>query len=224
MKLRFSERAYRLFELFLIPLEKISFSKILLLNEANFNKQKNFFLVSNHISWWDGFLLRKAQRRFFHKHDLYTFMLESEIIKFPYFRKMGGIGLEPGSAAQSRKIIHQLKNNKRASAYLFYPQGAIFPHYKRPLGFKKGIQLFTKAVEEPSIIPVAMAILPLNDRKPIAFIHLGKNIEGEGLSETKLHTKLERCSTEMLDRFEALSSQEGEKTVETLVAQGAELC
>ena len=51
--------------------------------------------VANHVSWWDGFLLRAVQRRLRPDAAFVTVMSAAQLDRFPFFRWLGAIGVDP---------------------------------------------------------------------------------------------------------------------------------
>ena len=69
-------------------------------------------LVANHMSWWDGFFLIHLQQQLWPETPHYSVMLESELRKFPFFRKIGAIGVEPTEPVRTAHVFSALKRLK----------------------------------------------------------------------------------------------------------------
>jgi 1-acyl-sn-glycerol-3-phosphate acyltransferase len=133
-------------------------------------------LVPNHISWWDGFFCFEIQRRLRPGSGIYSLMLESELRKFPVLRKVGCFGMDPGNPISVRRAFKEFKNLIATNPYrtlTYFPQGAIRPQGQRPLGFKRGIELFSQMGGDVQCVPVALQIEPMTAQRPVAFIHAG---------------------------------------------------
>lgn len=129
---------------------------------------------ANHVSWWDGFLIRRFHQAF-RMGSLYTVMLEAELRRHPSLRRAGAMGLEPASLASVRALIRDLeeRSGEPGVGVAFFPQGRIWPSYRRPLALEGGVRLVARALKSPWLVPVGLHIEPLNHRRPTAFVAAG---------------------------------------------------
>ncbi len=166
-------------------------------------------LVANHVSWWDGFLLMELQRVLRPDAPFSTIMLESELRKSPFLRRIGTIGIDPDSPATMLSAMRELSERVKArpdSMVFFFPQGRIWPSWKRPLGFKRGVEVFAKAIGEVVVLPVGLHIEPLNRLSPHAFLRAGEpSMDGDVSS-----VELEKLVESELDEIFGLVSDYGE--------------
>ncbi|MEO9225890.1 MAG: 1-acyl-sn-glycerol-3-phosphate acyltransferase, partial [Gemmatimonadaceae bacterium] len=115
-------------------------------------------LVANHVSWWDGFLLREVQRELRPQSVLYTLALERELREHPVLRLTGGIGVDPASPASILGAVRRFEHKRQEfphAVFAYFPQGSIAPSYKRPLAFRRGVELFARAIAPLTVLPVA---------------------------------------------------------------------
>ena len=136
-------------------------------------------LVANHVSWWDGFLLRALQRRLRPGAHLHTVMLERELAKNPWFRLMGCHGLVPGDRSSWKSILGTIAVEAAVRPDLcvsFFPQGRIWPAQKRPLGFRRGLEQLIGTLPDPIVVPVALRFEPLNTLSPHVFVRVGEPV------------------------------------------------
>lgn len=134
-------------------------------------------LIGNHISNWDGFLFREIQKRMRPEWPIYSIMLEAELRRYPLIRRLGGIGIDPaspGSVAGAVRAVRTLRRNGPGFFLSYFPQGRIFPSFKRPLGFQPGIDLFLKALAPATLIPVGIHMEPMKKLAPALFASLGR--------------------------------------------------
>ena len=132
--------------------------------------------VANHTSWWDGFLLMELRRALRPSAPFHTIMLENELAKSPFLRKIGAIEIDPSSPGSIRSAMTELavRVRDRPDSFVFYfPQGRIWPSRKRPLGFKAGIERFIEAIGDAVVLPVAIHFEPLRKASPSAFLSVG---------------------------------------------------
>ncbi len=136
-------------------------------------------LYGNHASNWDGFLYRRLQRKLRPGSPLYSVMLESELRRFPLFRRLGGIGIDPGSPGSAARVLRSLRELRgRGSGFCLtvFPQGSTFPVTKRPLGFREGLLAFARALAPVTLLPVALRYELLGSLRPRAFVRVGAAI------------------------------------------------
>lgn len=136
-------------------------------------------LAANHVSWWDGFLLREVQRRLQPAAPLFTVMLERELARAPFLRRLGAVPLDPSRPASVRAVFRALREERRrepAPLVAWFPQGRIEPSWKRPLKLRPGIPALARALAPCSIVPVALHLEPLTTPAPTAFVSVGTPI------------------------------------------------
>lgn len=133
-------------------------------------------LVANHVSWWDGFLLREVHRRIRPGAPLHVVMTERELRRNPVFRWMGAVPLDDGPLA-ARRLLNDLQERRRARHDVvigFFPQGRIWPSHRRPLGFRRGVTWLAARLAPIAVVPVGLHLEPLNRPGPAAFVSVGR--------------------------------------------------
>jgi len=168
-------------------------------------------LVANHVSWWDGFLLREVHRALRPRAPLHTVMLESELGRRPMLKRLGAVGLDPGNAASSAHCIRVLQDrleHRPDSVIAFFPQGRIWPMHRRPLQFQRGVELFARKLPSADLLPVAIHIEPLNRVSPTAFLLAGPIMTGGRAPDASL---LESAVEHQLDNVLRFLSEHGER-------------
>lgn len=164
-------------------------------------------LASNHVSWWDAFTLRELHRALRPDAPLYTVMLESELRRFPFFRWLGAVGVEPGRPSSLLRCVRFLTARaaeRRDLVVLFFPQGRIWPSHRRPLGFEGGAALLARTLGAV-VLPVAQHVEPLSRVRPTAMISVGEPLEAE-----EVEGELEGRVEEEADRILAFLARHGE--------------
>jgi 1-acyl-sn-glycerol-3-phosphate acyltransferase len=172
-------------------------------------------LVANHMSWWDGFLLRDLQKALRPAAPLYTVMMERELRRNPWFRLMGALPLRHGSSSSLLSLLRSVRRiaaTRSDAVFAFFPQGCIWPSGRRPLGFLRGVELMARAAAPCSMVPVALHIEPLNHAKPTAFIAMGPaiHVPEEGVTAASL----EAAVSARLDAIRAILDEHGERAVQ----------
>jgi 1-acyl-sn-glycerol-3-phosphate acyltransferase len=168
-------------------------------------------LISNHVSWWDGFLLREVHRALRPRAPLHTVMLESELNRHRMFRTLGAVGIDPENAASIARCIRVLKDrleHRPDSVVAFFPQGRIWPTHRRPLQFRRGVELFARHLPSADLLPVAIHIEPLNRVSPTAFLLGGPIRAGGSVSDAPL---LEEAVERQLDEIFRFVGEHGEQ-------------
>jgi len=140
-------------------------------------------VVSNHMSWWDAFVLLKLQKVVRPRSAIYTIALEETLQANPFLGRVGLIPLNPLHPSGLRSLLrrvreildrHRLKRQESGPLFLFFPQGKIRPAWAQPLEFKAGVGLLQKEFEDGGlIVPVGIMIEPLNQKRPSVFVSCG---------------------------------------------------
>jgi len=181
-------------------------------------------LVSNHTSWWDGFILRDVQRGVRPRGRLFTLMTTRELRRHPYLRWMGCVGLEPGNAASVLRAFRRLRDEARRdrdAVFAVFPQGSIWPPTRRPLGFERGVATLAKRLAPVTIVPIGITLEPLNRAAPTAFVSTGRAIHAvDGAPDA---ATLERAVEAELDAIRWFLDESGEDAVHRWPRAGAPL-
>lgn len=220
---RFHPLAAMIFESFLSPLRKFRLGGLHILNApAALPGDRPVILVGNHVSNWDGFLFREIQKSLFRKWPVYSIMLEEELARYPMIRLLGGIGIDPASPASvagALRSLRAMRARKQRFFLSYFPQGRIFPSFKRPLGFRPGIDLFVKAVAPATLIPVGIHLEPMKKLAPTAFLSMGKPMSLQRAAP--VHRILEDLVQAEIDRIHDMLSRHGEDAPAQLAARAS---
>lgn len=136
------------------------------------DKNLPVLLISNHISWWDGFwamyLNLKVLKRKFH-----FMMLEEQLKKYWFFNYTGAFSINKKSRnmIESLNYYRDLLDNKK-NMVLIFPQGEIQSMHNQKFTFEKGLERILKN-KEGKIQIVFLANLPdyFSNPKPGLFQH-----------------------------------------------------
>ena len=180
----FSPLALGLFDLFFTPWKAARIRATLVRGlPERLHPDRPLLVVANHASWWDAFLLREVRTLLRPRAPIYTLMSEGELARRPFLRRLGAIGIEPGSAGSVLRAIRTLRRRVEArpdSVILFFPQGRIWPTHRRPLGFQRGVETFARQLRPLTVLPVALHLEPLTAAAPTAFLSAGPAIDCDG--------------------------------------------
>jgi 1-acyl-sn-glycerol-3-phosphate acyltransferase len=161
-------------------------------------------LVSNHLSWWDGFFLSEIQRRLFPRRPLYTFMLETELERFPVFRKIGVTGIrhdQPATLLRAFRALKKMRSTEAEFCVSFFPQGQLYLQEAGARGFKRGIETLIRSLHPVQVLPIAIRIEPLRSPRPTAIIRAGSAIRSDDrpVSAGLLEDRIETLRLEILE-------------------------
>lgn len=96
-------------------------------------------LISNHFSWFDGFIQIPLNFKVF-KRRYHFMMLEKELRKNKFLTQVGASSIVKGKrkSLESLKYAVEILQNKE-NLFLFFPQGAIQSVYTKEFTFEKGL-------------------------------------------------------------------------------------
>ena len=163
--------ARALFDPYLRRLFRRHFHALRLLGEApRPDPALPLLIVPNHGSWWDGFFLYFLNARLLGRR-LHLMMLEEQLQRFPFFRRIGAFGIRPGSrgavAAALDYSVSVLADP--ANALCLFPQGRMRHPAARPLDFRHGLGRILRRNGGPlTLLPLAMACDFYEDQRPEA--------------------------------------------------------
>lgn len=183
MESRFSPLHVRAFEAFFRPWRDRRVRTLMAGLPRDLPNDLPLLLASNHVSWWDPFTLREMQRILRPSSPVFVVMLERELARRPYFRRMGVHGIKPGSGASLRACIRQLRarlQERPDGSVVFFPQGRIWPSFRRPLGFHPGIGLLARELAPLVVLPVGLHVEPLNSTRSTVFASAAEPIRVDG--------------------------------------------
>ncbi len=127
------------FKLYTLWKIKRDFSQRELIHDFR-SEKKAVLLLSNHVSWWDGFWAMyvnlKVLRRKFH-----FMMLEEHLRKHWFFNYTGGFSVSKNSRSlvETIQYTRSLLDNPE-NMVLIFPQGSIQSQHQHDITFQKGIE------------------------------------------------------------------------------------
>jgi 1-acyl-sn-glycerol-3-phosphate acyltransferase len=128
--------------------------------------------LSNHFSWWDGFIVQYLNQRRFGR-DFYFMMLEEQLKKRMFLNRCGGFSVnkQPRDLLKSIQHAAGLLEN-RNNLVLIFPQGRIETKYRYPFRFERGTEEILKRVKNPvQLLLIANVIDYFSHAKPSLFIY-----------------------------------------------------
>jgi 1-acyl-sn-glycerol-3-phosphate acyltransferase len=218
LKPRYSALAFRCFDLFFKPwrARRLTRTRIAGL-PRQLPRDRPLLLVANHTSWWDGFLLRDVHTALRPRAPMYSVMTEAELQRLPLLRLLGAVPLRQASADSLRRLLSGLRAATRErpdTSVLFFPQGRIWPAWRRPLDFHRGVEVVARALAPCYVLPVALHVESLHRSSPAAFVRVGRVMHVP--EQTVTAGMLELAVAEQLDLTADLLAEYGESAAQQL--------
>ncbi len=163
---------------------KKNFSNFYLVNEfPKAEKEKSLILTPNHISWWDGFLIDFVNKNLL-KRKLFIMMLEHQLKKYWFFKKLGAYSIDPEnniSIKETIKYTASISNNPK-NVVVIYPQGEIEPFNPKPENIKRGLKLFINSIKnELYVLPVGFKVQFYKNKKPEVICKFGDMVDANDI-------------------------------------------
>ncbi|MDB5014154.1 MAG: glycerol acyltransferase [Daejeonella sp.] len=108
-------------------------------NEVKFDPNKAILLLSNHFSWWDGFLMFQLNRLYF-KKKFYIMITEENYKKVWFLKYLGSFSVKKGSKSviQTLDFAGKLLDDPQ-NLLLIFPQGKLFSNHTNNIAFERGL-------------------------------------------------------------------------------------
>ncbi len=130
-------------------------------------------VLSNHISWWDGFWMMHLNLKRLHR-KFHFMMLEEQLRKHWYFQYSGAYSVKKNSRSIIESLnysIDLLRNNKHM--VFMFPQGKIHSLYSDSISFESGAQrIIDRSEDELQVLFVANLIDYFSNSKPELFTYI----------------------------------------------------
>lgn len=126
-----------LFERYLSFMFRLHFRSIEIVGEVE-DKGLPILVIANHISWWDGFWILHLNKKKF-KRRLFVMMLEDQLEKNRFLRKIGAFSIKKNSKTAKRSLYYAAeKLTDPRNMVLLFPQGEIRSQHTYPMVFDHG--------------------------------------------------------------------------------------
>lgn len=187
-------------------------------NVPNIDKATSLIITPNHFSWWDGFIVLAVARLYIPK-TFYLMMLEEQLSRYRYFRKLGAFSIDPGHISRVREALRYSIDILRSpdNLIVFYPQGKLESYDRRPLTLQKGIySLIRRTASIASILIVGFKINFYEEKLPEIIVRFGEYF---GCSE--LENYPERFGQAFLKNIERLDQASYERDFDEDIFYGS---
>ena len=161
---------------------------------------------SNHMSWWDGYLVYIISRQVYGLKG-YLMMEVSQLRRYRFFTWAGVFSVDQQNGREAVRSMNYVADEVKAGpgrAVWIFPQGTIMPQERRPLDFHAGLAYLIRRVGKCYVYPVAFRVEYLYDQHPNFLLDVGpaRLFEaGERFDPKKLTAELEADLTAQLDRL-----------------------
>ena len=164
-----------IFSIYLALILKRGFRRIRISSEFTPPKNKSLLIIANHISWWDGFWVFWLNRKLW-KRKFYVMMLEEQLKRHRFLRKLGAFSVNPGKKSVVRSFRYASEILAESNnLLLFYPEGNIGTQYRFPKKFQSGgIDFLLSSSHNSEVIFVANLVDYYSNKKPVLSIYIGR--------------------------------------------------
>jgi len=172
---------YPFFQLYSLFKIRFNFHKVFISGDFN-DKGKSVLLISNHISWWDGFWVVYLNIKLFHR-TFWFMMLEEQLRKNIFLNKAGGYSVRKGSRSVIETLGYtaELLGDKK-NLVLMFPQGKIESIHNQNIRFERGIEyVLKKTVGKVQVLFLVNLIDYFSNQKPGLYMHI-REYEGSDFS------------------------------------------
>ena len=136
-------------------------------------------LISNHISWWDGFWAMYINQKVLHR-KFHFMMLEEQLRKYWFFNFTGGFSVNKStkSIVDTLNYTSGLLKDKE-NMVLIFPQGEIQSLHNQNLQFEKGVERILKNKENAvQVIFLVNLVDYFSNPKPGIYFHIREYVNG----------------------------------------------
>ncbi len=155
-------------------------------NKVTFTDNEAILLLSNHFSWWDGFLLYHLNKIYF-KKKFHIMVLDQTMQKLSFLKYLGAFSV----AKNSRQMLHTIDYaasllNHSDNMVVIFAQGKLYSNFVDVIKFEKGVfRIINKATSKFQYIFAATFIENFEGRKPGAYTYF-KSYKSVDLPVTEL--------------------------------------
>lgn len=136
-------------------------------NKVDFDPQKAILLLSNHFSWWDGFLIFHLNKIYF-KKKFHVMVLEETAKKEGFLKYVGAFSIQKNakSLIESLEFAGKLLDDPN-NLVLIFPQGKLYSQHSKVVAFEKGVSRIINASKRNfSYVFATILIDYFDQRKP----------------------------------------------------------
>lgn len=156
------------------------------------NVSRPLIAAVNHSAWWDPVVALHLSHEPF-RRDQYGIMEGAQLLRYPFFRRIGGFGVTTASPSDARALADLatklLSTGSRMLLWVF-PQGRLLPA-SAPLHFRSGVVRIARRCADAVVVPIAIRYPMLGERRPECIVRIGEPADIGGGSVAEATRSLE---------------------------------
>lgn len=163
-------------------------------------KQSSVILLSNHLSWWDGFWAMLLNNNVI-KRKFHFMMLEEQLRKYWFFNLSGGFSVRKSSRSVIESIDYCAELlEQEENMILLFPQGKIESQHQHEIRFESGIEHILARTKKPVQILFAVNLVDyFSQKKPTLSVYLTE-YKKEELTTRELEKSYREFYSSCIDR------------------------
>jgi len=108
-------------------------------NKITMDESRSVLLLSNHFSWWDGFLMFQLNKLFF-KKNFHVMVSDDNYRKVSFLKHLGAFPVKKNSRSLIKSLEHAGKLlDDTTNLVLIFPQGKLYSNHVNDIEFQKGL-------------------------------------------------------------------------------------
>lgn len=186
----------KFFDVYIQHIIKKQFSKLYVDVNISIHPEFPLLVISNHSSWWDGFIIYQMNR-YQWKKKFHVMMLEDELSQRKPLSYIGAYSVKKGT----RSIINSMNYTvelmeEKDNMVLLFPQGSMFSQFDYPIEFESGLFSILKRINSPIQLVFCVMLTDYGpNKKPI--LSLYQTLYDEKIQS---HDQLENAYNRFLDQ------------------------
>lgn len=133
---------------------------------------------ANHVTWWDGLLNFYLMQHLLPNRPF--FIMVEELYRFQWLSLLGAFSVEKSSPLHAKASLDyalELLAQHPTAVLWLYPQGAVFPEGRRPLGFSQGVGYLASRLPNACFLPVAQHYAFFRENRPEIMVAFGQPLD-----------------------------------------------
>ena len=130
-------------------------------------------MLSNHFSWWDGFIQLNMNNKYWRK-QFFVMMLEEQLKRYPILAKLGAFSVNKNGNHSLASVRYALKLlGNKDHLLLIFPQGEIQTMHLNEFSFEKGVSYILNKIPDSVNILFNVNLIDYgNKKKPGLYSYL----------------------------------------------------
>ncbi|MFC0515436.1 lysophospholipid acyltransferase family protein [Mucilaginibacter angelicae] len=130
-------------------------------------------LLSNHFSWWDGFIANWTAV-YNLKKQYYVMMQQDQFDQRSYLRYIGAYSIQKGSRAMLESLAYSAGIlDQPDNLIVIFPQGELYSNHETHIHVEKGVYKLMQQIKGPcQVVYHCILIDYFESLKPRAYVHL----------------------------------------------------